>query len=532
MARGADARSRTSGETLESHDPATGELVGTVAITPPEAVEEIAAEVARGQRRWGLVPLRDRLRMIGRAAEDLLRREDEVSRIVSREAGKTITEATLVEVATGALEIAWVARFGHRYLSPERIPSPQLFAKAKRHFIVYRPLGVVGIIGPWNYPFMLPAAQVAFALAAGNGVILKPSELTPLIGDEIARVFSRAGTPDDVLRVVHGDERTGAAVCTAPSVDKVVFTGSVESGRKVAAEVGKAGKAAVLELGGKDPAIVCADADLDRAVAGILWTGATNAGQTCTAVERIYVDRRVHDEFVRRLVAAARKVVPGDPRDPATQLGPINNERQYRIVMDHLEDAVGKGAVLECGGPVELPGFAGRFVGPAVLTGADHSMKVMTEETFGPLLPVMAFDGEQEAVRLANDSRYGLGASVWTRDRRRARMLAERIDAGMAWVNDHAYSHGLAQLPWGGVKSSGGGVTHSKFGFYDMVEKRLVGEDSGRLPSGWWYPYGEVKRRGFLAAAESMASPTRRGRLGAAWRRRGELGRYLRSLLH
>ena len=519
-----------SGETITSLDPATGEIVGAVPLTPPEDVERAAAEAQEAGSGWALVPLEQRLRVIARAVEDLLDREEEIARLITRESGKPITESTVVEIGAAALQLSWVARNAARYLGPERIPDPQLVAKAKRHWLVYKPMGVIGVIGPWNYPFMLPAAQIAFALAAGNAVLFKPSEHTPLVGDEIARVFARAGLPEGVLRVAHGYGETGAAVCTAQSVAKIMFTGSVPTGRRVLVEAARAGKGAVLELGGKDAAIVCADADLDRAASGVLWAGATNAGQTCAAVERIYVDRRVYDAFVRRLVDLARGTEPGDPKDPATPVGPMNNQPQHEIVLRHLEDAVAKGATVECGGPVRVPGLAGRFVAPAVLTGVDHSMSVMTEETFGPLLPVMAFASEQEAVRLANGTEYGLGASIWSRDPRRARLLADRMETGMVWINDHAYSHGLAQLPWGGVKSSGHGVTHSKFGFYEVVDKQLVGEDAGRLPGAWWYPYTEVKRRGFLAVVESMSRSELGRRVGTAWRRRGTIGRYVRSL--
>jgi succinate-semialdehyde dehydrogenase/glutarate-semialdehyde dehydrogenase len=209
----------------------------------------------------------------------------------------------------------------------------------------------------------------------------------------------------------------------------------------------------------------------------------------------------------------------------------MNNQMQYEKVLDQLEDARGRGAVVECGGPTEVPGLPGRFIAPAVLTNVDHSMRVMKDETFGPLIPVMSFDTEQEAVRLANDSSYGLGASVWTRDVRRGRMLAERLEAGMVWINDHAYSHALAQTPWGGTKESGRGVTNSRFGLYEMVDQKLVAEDAGRMPTGWWYPYSETRIRGFSAVVESLARSEMGRRLGALWARRKEIGRYARDLM-
>jgi acyl-CoA reductase-like NAD-dependent aldehyde dehydrogenase len=519
MARTATARRKSGPEVLESFDPATGELLGTVPVASRKDVERRAEEVARIQKGWALVPLVERLRVIARARDVLMRRGDEIALTITRENGKTVVESGIVDVANGIATLDWIAKWGTRYLLPERIPDPQLLVKHKRHWLVYRPLGVVGVIAPWNYPMIIPLGEVAQGLAAGNGVILKPSEYTPLIGDLIAEIFAEAGLPDGLLRVVHGRGETGAALCAAGPVRKIFFTGSVATGRKVMQAAAKHGKPVMLELGGKDPAIVCGDADLERTVAGILWSGLCNSGQTCAGVERIYVDRRIHDRFVTELVEEARKIVPGDPKDPDTQIGAMNNDMQFDKVVEQLEDAVAKGAKAECGGPVEVAGLSGKFVAPVILTGVDHSMKVMAEETFGPLLPVMAFEDEDEAVRLANDSPFGLGASVWSRDVRRARSLADRIECGMVWINDATYSHGLAQTPWGGIKESGVGVTHSKFGFYEMVDKRLVAEDPGWFYNGWWYPYGEGMRRGFAGVIEAIFTPGLAGK-GRSLRRR------------
>ena len=513
---------------LESRDPASGEVLGTVPVSSRDEVFAIAEEVAAAQRAWALVPLPERLRIVRRAAQLLLERRDEVAEAVTAENGKTIVESGIVEVTNGIATLHWIAKNGMRHLSPERLAAHPLVAH-KRHRIEYRPLGVVAVIAPWNYPFIIPLGEVAQALAAGNGVLLKPSEHTPLSGELVAGLFADAGLPDGVLRVVHGAGETGAALCEAEPVRKIFFTGSGATGRKVMELAASHGKPVMLELGGKDAAVVCADADLDRTADGILWAGVANCGQTCAGIERIYVDRRVHDQLVQRLIDRARAIRPGDPSDPEVQIGPMNNDLQYGKVVDQLADARARGARIETGGPVDVPGIPGRYVFPAVLTNVDHSMKVMREETFGPVLPVMPFDTEEEAVELANDSDYGLGASVWTRDIKRGRRLAAKLEAGMVWVNDHTYSHGIAQAPWGGVKESGFGVTHSKFGFYEMTEKRLMAEDRGLIPNAWWYPYGERMRRGFDAAVESYY--TDRGRLQTAWRRRSDLASLFSGLL-
>jgi succinate-semialdehyde dehydrogenase/glutarate-semialdehyde dehydrogenase len=263
-------------------------------------------------------------------------------------------------------------------------------------------------------------------------------------------------------------------------------------------------KGSVLELGGKDPAIVLEDANLDTAIPGCVWGGFANAGQTCSGIERVYVLREVADRFVEGVVAAAQRLRVGDPLEGATEIGPMVSQEQFELVRDLVDDAVASGAELRCGGPTEVPGFDGAFFAPAVLTGVTHEMRIMREEIFGPVLPVIAVDSEEEAIALANDSEFGLSASIWTLDRARGERIARRIEAGSVWINDHSYSHGACQCSWGGVKDSGLGRSHSKFGFYECVNIKHVAWEPSRLRQFWWHPYDDSLRTAMRSSAQLL----------------------------
>jgi acyl-CoA reductase-like NAD-dependent aldehyde dehydrogenase len=337
------------------------------------------------------------------------------------------------------------------------------------------------------------------ALMAGNGVVLKPAELTPLIGQRIQDVFERAGLPDGIVRALHGDGAVGNALVES-DVTKVFFTGSVETGRKVGVKCAERLKGSVLELGGKDPQIVLADANLENAVAGCLWGGFANAGQTCSGIERVYVVREVADRFLEGVVEGAKALRVGDPLNWNVDIGPMVSPEQYAIVDELVEDAVAAGATMHCGGPVEPP----RFYAPTVLTGVTHDMRIMREEIFGPVVPIVTVSSEEEAIALANDSEFGLGASVWTLDRGKGERIARRIEAGSVWINDHMYSHGACQCSWGGVKHSGIGRSHSKFGFYECVNVKHVAWEPSRARDFWWYPYDRSLGTALHSAAELL----------------------------
>jgi acyl-CoA reductase-like NAD-dependent aldehyde dehydrogenase len=478
---------------LTSHNPATGLQIGEVATTAPQDVAGVVQEVAQVQPFWAQLTLRDRARYLERAAQVLIDESDEIRDLIVAEQGKPRNEAFSMEVLPTIDALHWIAGEGQRILADERVPMPQLFLKTKQTAFTYEPLGVIAVIAPWNYPWSIPLGEVAMALMAGNGVVLKPASLTPLIGERIVHVFERAGVPEGLIRAVHGPG-TGSALVSS-DVAKVFFTGSVETGRGVGEECARRLKGSVLELGGKDPMIVLPDANLDHAIAGALWGGFANAGQTCSGIERVYVTREVAEPFIAGVVAGAQRLRVGDPMGWDTEIGPMVSTEQFELVRELVDDAVAAGATLECGGPLtEEPGtgLSGDFYAPAVLTGVTHDMRIMREEIFGPVLPIVVVGSEDEAVTLANDSEFGLGASVWTSDRSKGERIARELESGMVWINDHMFSHGACQCAWGGVKESGLGRTHSKFGLYECVNVKLRVWEPSVVRNAWWHPYDET----------------------------------------
>ncbi|HEY5427918.1 MAG TPA: aldehyde dehydrogenase family protein [Solirubrobacteraceae bacterium] len=527
----------TAAAQLESFNPASGARVGSVPITAPEDVAAVVDGVAEVQPFWAQLTLRDRARYLERAGQVLIDESDEIRDLIVTEQGKPRNEAFSMELLPTIDALHWIAGEGQRILADERVPMPQLFLKTKQTAFIYEPLGVIGVIAPWNYPWSIPFGEVALALMAGNGVVLKPASLTPLIGQKIAAVFERAGVPEGLIRVIHGPG-TGSALVRSAGVAKVFFTGSVDTGRGVGEECARRLKGAVLELGGKDPMIVLPDAHLEHAIAGALWGGFANAGQTCSGIERVYVMRDIAPRFIAGVIDGARRLRVGDPMGWDTEIGPMVSREQYDLVAELVDDAVAAGARLECGGPVvgaAAGGLSGDFYAPTVLTGVTHEMRIMREEIFGPVLPIVVVDSEDEALALANDSDFGLGASVWTSDRSKGERIARELQSGMVWINDHMFSHGACQCAWGGVKESGLGRTHSKFGLYECVNVKLRVWEGSAIRNPWWHPYDETLGRALRQTAEILYG---RPSIRAAALRDGAVpllrlgGRLARDALH
>jgi acyl-CoA reductase-like NAD-dependent aldehyde dehydrogenase len=517
---------------LQSVNPATLEVVGTVPVATAEDVAACTEHAAAVQERWrGEAPERRR-ELLVRLARALLDRRDDVAATITAETGKPLVEAYATEILLAVEQLVWLAREAHRVLAPERLRIGVPYLAHKRAYVVYEPLGVVGVIAPWNFPFSIPLTQAATAVAAGNAVVLKPSELTPLTGDWVARLFAEAGAPQGLVSVVHGGGDTGSALVRAPNVAKVIFTGSVSTGARVAAAAAELLRPVTLELGSKDPMLVLEDADLDRAVEGAVWGSFANCGQICVGVERIFVASSLHDRFLDELAGRARALRIGRGDDLDTDLGPLISEQQRMKVEDLVAESLERGAEAVTGARRAAVGLPGWFYEPTVLTGGDPSARIEREEVFGPVVTVRAFETEDDAVALANAQPFGLGASIWTRDTERARRLASRLEAGMVWTNDVGWSYGAGPAPWGGTKASGYGRTHGKHGLYECSLIKVVDTDTGRVPVPWWYPYGPRALDGFKGVLEALHGDGLNARASGVWRhRRGLLHltkRYLR----
>ena len=473
-----------------SYDPATGEEIGSVARGTIADVREAVKRARNAQKAWSDLSLKQRGAIVLRAREIVLEQVDEIAKTIARETGKPAPEATSMEIVPGLDLMHYFARHTADLLEPQPIDIGQYGLMGRSSQIVYKPVGVVGIISPWNFPWATPLAEVVMALMAGNTVVLKPSELTPFTGLKIGEVFKQAGLPAAVLEIVTGDGSTGAALVDA-AVDKLMFTGSVETGKRVAEVAARHLTPVVLELGGKDPMIVFDDANLKNAARAAVWGAFCNAGQACASIERCYVHESIAKDFINAVVNETLALKQGAPQTDNIDVGAMSNERQLQVVRDHIADAKLRGALILTGG-ARVSESEGWFHEPTVLVNVDHSMKVMRDETFGPVLPIMTFQSEDEAVRLANDSIYGLTASVWTNNIARGERVAQKIQAGTVMVNEVVYTHAIAQTPWGGVKQSGYGRTHGRMGLLELVTPQHI--HVNRVPwvgDVWWFRYSK-----------------------------------------
>jgi len=463
------ARSNGAGDRIEVEDPATGGIAGTVPLMGADEVRAAVERARLAQPGWEAMGFEGLARVLRRAQRWVLDNSDRVIRTIVSETGKTWNDAQAAEVGYAAGAFGFWAKNAPKYLADEKVRSASPFLAGKKCRLRYTPLGVVGVIGPWNYPLTNSFGDCIPALAAGNSVVLKPSEVTPLTSLLMAEMLEECGLPKDVFGVVTGRGEAGAEL--VDHVDFIMFTGSTATGKKVAERAARTLTPVGLELGGKDPMIVLADADLQKAANAATYYAMQNGGQTCISVERVYVEEPVYDEFVQLVTEKVGKLRQGVPTGHgAVDVGAITFPPQADIVEAHVKDAVDKGARIAVGG--HRREGEGRFYEPTVLLDVDHTMQCMTEETFGPTLPVMKVADAEEALRLANESEYGLQASVWTKDVKRGEEIAGRIEAGASSVNEHLVNYLALELPMGGWKSSGLGTRHGPDGIRKYTRKQ------------------------------------------------------------
>lgn len=456
--------------------PADGAALGEFTAASAEDVQAAVARARVVQREWAGTTVRHRQQLMAAALKHFLAERERFVEVIRGETGRSELDTLMMEVFAACDCMHFYGRRAHKVLQDRSVGLHLL--RMKKAKVVARPLGVIGIITPWNGPFILSLNPTVQAVLGGNAVVIKPSEVTPYSAMLVQELFEAAGFPEGLVQVVLGDGETGAALVEA-GVDKVSFTGSVRTGRRVGEACGRNLIPVNLELGGKDPAIVCADADLDRAAGGVLFGGVMNAGQFCSGTERVYVVEAVAQDFIGKLVEKTRGMEAG--RD----YGPMIHRPQLEILREQLADAVDKGATVLTGGTDD-----GRYFAPTVVTGVTHDMLLMTEETFGPILPVMVAADEEEALRLANDTRFGLGAAVWTKDTARGEALARRLEAGSVMINESSMTYGALELPFGGRKESGVGTTNGAEGILNFCQRLPILTDRfGQKEEAVWYPY-------------------------------------------
>jgi succinate-semialdehyde dehydrogenase/glutarate-semialdehyde dehydrogenase len=487
---------------ITSYNPATEEEIATVSALEGDGAMDAVMAAKEAFPAWSATPVGERQRIIGRWLEIMLDERDELARLVSMEGGKPISEARLIDVFPGLETLHFYSKKLSKLLAFKPVKPYQLLFAHWQAGYRFDPLGVMAVVTPWNYPVGIPMAEIVPAIGAGNTLIFKPASATVLTGLMLGDMARRAGVPPGVINTVALPGSATDAVLDHPDVVKVLFTGSVDIGRHVARRCAERLVPAQLELGGKDAAVVAADAHLERTARGVVWGAFVNSGQTCASIERLYIERPIYDRLLARIVELTNEIKVGDPSLPDTDMGPLTTKGQLDIVARHVEEALAAGArALTGGAPIDGPGF---FYPPTVLVDVNDEMEAMREETFGPTLPVVPVDSVAEGIRRANDSVFGLTASGWTRSKSTAAKMQRELEAGVVSINDHAVPFGEQTGIWGGVRESGIGRAHGEFGMHEMVNVKYVMRDPGTdraMP--WYYPYDE-DCGSFLAAALPM----------------------------
>lgn len=474
-------------EKIKSINPATLEIIGQVEQTPPEKVKEMVFDARQAFPEWRGSGLDKRSRIIKEAQQLLLARKENFSRLVTLEMGRPINESLVLEVS-GAIDImGYYPKRANKFLGDRRIPLHHMLFKRRESYLYFEPLGVLGIISPWNWPLLIPLGSIVPALLSGNAVIFKPSEFTPLIGHKIRELFIEAGVPEHIFQIVHGCAAQGQAIINA-GVEKIFFTGSTGVGHTIFQQCARLLMKNVLEMGGSDPAIVCEDADLDITSSGLIWGAISNCGQNCNSIERILLNEKIKDPLITLLTEKTKQIRSGNGLDSDTDMGPLGNQAQLEKMENFVKHAQEKGAKVLYGGKrIDRKGY---YFEPTLILWDKSIPHPVNKEIFGPIVLLTPVKDDNEAIALANRSNFGLASSIWTGSKKRGEKLSRRIEAGTVMINDVIVSFGISEAGWTGIKKSGIGWVHGEKGLDEMVNIKYINRDpQSHTQKPWWFPY-------------------------------------------
>ncbi len=475
---------------IKSINPATLELNGGVEVTSIEEIDNIFQNSRIAQKEWSKIPLKKRAREIVKVNGVISNQFNELSLLISNEVGKPPSEAFISEVY-GAMDSTF-----HYYNHAADIlggtePIHLGFYESldKKSILLRKPLGVICVIGPYNYPFTIPFQQIVQSLMAGNSVVFKPSSDTVLVGQKIQQIFDHLDLPKHLVQTVFGSgSKLGNPLID--NADKVIFTGSTATGKRIMQRAARTLTEVTLELGGKSAMIVFPDADIERALQAVRWGVFTNSGQVCASIKRLYLQSDIYDSFIEKLVESTKELRQDIPTKPNIDVGAMINEEQLGFVEDMVKKGIEEGAEILVGGK-RNPNLKGYFFQPTIIAASDNEMAVVQEEIFGPVLVSLKFDNEDEVIDMVNDNQYGLTSSVWTKNVDHGQKIAEQLDTGTVMINEVVYSFALASTPWGGTKNSGIGRSHGKWGFYEVTRPLHINIDQHDDMDPWWMPYDE-----------------------------------------
>ncbi|MCF7824866.1 MAG: aldehyde dehydrogenase family protein [Candidatus Marinimicrobia bacterium] len=456
----------------EAFNPATGKSLGTIPQNSVKEIKDFVKRIRIAQVKWSRLSFSERGLHLRKMQRHLTEHGEEYAQVISQDNGKTLADAYMTEVTSAIVAFDYYIKHTARVLRPRRVKGSHIFSLYTRNKLQHVPRGVIGIVSPWNYPLAIPIHEILMGLMAGNGILFKAASETQMVGGIIQKIIDAGELPQDLFIQVNLPGRVAGDAILEAGIDKLFFTGSVPVGKQLMKKAAESLTPISLELGGNDPMIICAEANLKKAANGAIWAGLSNSGQSCAGIERVYVHEDVYEAFLEILKKKVKKLKAGNPEVSGNHIGSMTTARQQATVQKMMDDAVRMGA--EVLSTSQTDGKTRQAMAATILTHVTHDMEIMREETFGPVLGVMSFQTIDEAIRLANDSDLGLTASVWTRNHRMGRQIADQLQAGVVTINDHLITHGIPNLPWGGFKNSSVGRTHGEAGLLSMTESRVI----------------------------------------------------------